>query len=257
MWPIEATALVASSSSAFLNAGIGPGLGDDDRAVARADLGLVGLDDGVERGRVDIALLGQHGFQRADAKLRLRQLRAVLVIVVHGRGRVRPWGPPACDLRYNIAMPETSRTICWLGRPHRPPECGDRAHRGLGLPAGGAGAIHRCGDALCVRARLDLADRNDHLRPRHACSCWPRPGRLREGGHVRVDVFYADAGPRRRALIDLCGALSAAAAVHAGAVVVRAALCRALLGDPGNLARNQRPAGGVSAQDADSRCSRC
>jgi TRAP-type mannitol/chloroaromatic compound transport system permease small subunit len=30
---------------------------------------------------------------------------------------------------------------------------------------------------------------------------------LREGGHVRVDVFYADAGPRRRALVDLCGAL--------------------------------------------------
>jgi TRAP-type mannitol/chloroaromatic compound transport system permease small subunit len=30
---------------------------------------------------------------------------------------------------------------------------------------------------------------------------------LREGGHVRVDVLYADAGPRRRALIDLCGAL--------------------------------------------------
>jgi TRAP-type mannitol/chloroaromatic compound transport system permease small subunit len=30
---------------------------------------------------------------------------------------------------------------------------------------------------------------------------------LREGGHVRVDIFYADAGPHRRALIDLCGAL--------------------------------------------------
>jgi TRAP-type mannitol/chloroaromatic compound transport system permease small subunit len=30
---------------------------------------------------------------------------------------------------------------------------------------------------------------------------------LRDGGHVRVDIFYADAGPRRRALIDLCGAL--------------------------------------------------
>jgi TRAP-type mannitol/chloroaromatic compound transport system permease small subunit len=30
---------------------------------------------------------------------------------------------------------------------------------------------------------------------------------LREGGHVRVDVFYADAGPHRRALVDLCGAL--------------------------------------------------
>jgi TRAP-type mannitol/chloroaromatic compound transport system permease small subunit len=30
---------------------------------------------------------------------------------------------------------------------------------------------------------------------------------LREGGHVRVDIFYADAGPHRRALVDLCGAL--------------------------------------------------
>ena len=30
---------------------------------------------------------------------------------------------------------------------------------------------------------------------------------LHEGGHVRVDIFYADAGPRRRALVDLCGAL--------------------------------------------------
>jgi TRAP-type mannitol/chloroaromatic compound transport system permease small subunit len=30
---------------------------------------------------------------------------------------------------------------------------------------------------------------------------------LQAGGHVRVDVFYADAGPRARALIDLFGAL--------------------------------------------------
>jgi TRAP-type mannitol/chloroaromatic compound transport system permease small subunit len=30
---------------------------------------------------------------------------------------------------------------------------------------------------------------------------------LREGGHVRVDVFYADTAPRKRALIDLGGAL--------------------------------------------------
>jgi len=30
---------------------------------------------------------------------------------------------------------------------------------------------------------------------------------LRENGHVRVDVFYADAAPRRKALIDLIGAL--------------------------------------------------
>ena len=30
---------------------------------------------------------------------------------------------------------------------------------------------------------------------------------LREGGHVRVDVFYADAAPRTRAIVDLAGAL--------------------------------------------------
>ncbi|HZD88626.1 MAG TPA: TRAP transporter small permease subunit [Pseudolabrys sp.] len=30
---------------------------------------------------------------------------------------------------------------------------------------------------------------------------------LRTGGHVRVDVFYADAAPRTRALIDLVGSL--------------------------------------------------
>lgn len=30
---------------------------------------------------------------------------------------------------------------------------------------------------------------------------------LHTGGHVRVDVFYADASPRRKALIDLIGAL--------------------------------------------------
>ena len=30
---------------------------------------------------------------------------------------------------------------------------------------------------------------------------------LRTGGHVRVDIFYADASPRRRALIDLVGTL--------------------------------------------------
>ncbi len=30
---------------------------------------------------------------------------------------------------------------------------------------------------------------------------------LAENGHVRVDVFYADAAPRRKALVDLLGAL--------------------------------------------------
>ena len=40
--------------------GIGPGFGDDLRAVVRADLGFVGLDDGIERGRIDIAFFGQN-----------------------------------------------------------------------------------------------------------------------------------------------------------------------------------------------------
>jgi TRAP-type mannitol/chloroaromatic compound transport system permease small subunit len=30
---------------------------------------------------------------------------------------------------------------------------------------------------------------------------------LAAGGHVRVDIFYADASPRRKALVDLLGAL--------------------------------------------------
>jgi TRAP-type mannitol/chloroaromatic compound transport system permease small subunit len=30
---------------------------------------------------------------------------------------------------------------------------------------------------------------------------------LQRGGHVRVDIFYADASPRRKALIDLVGAI--------------------------------------------------
>ena len=30
---------------------------------------------------------------------------------------------------------------------------------------------------------------------------------LRAGGHVRVDIFYADATPRARAIVDLAGAL--------------------------------------------------
>ena len=30
---------------------------------------------------------------------------------------------------------------------------------------------------------------------------------LQQGGHVRVDIFYADASPRTRAIVDLAGAL--------------------------------------------------
>ena len=81
-WPMPRTAFDASSSSACLNAGSLQALRDDARPVVRADLGLIGLDDAVERGRIDIALFGQHGLQRADAQLHLRELRTVLVRMI-------------------------------------------------------------------------------------------------------------------------------------------------------------------------------
>src|SRR5205823_2731302 len=62
--------------------GIGPGLGDDARAVVRANLLLIGLDQQIERSRLDIALLGQDRFERAHADLHLGQFRAVIVVVM-------------------------------------------------------------------------------------------------------------------------------------------------------------------------------
>jgi hypothetical protein len=59
-----------------------PGLGDHTRAIVRPDLALIGLDDGVERGRINVALLGQHRLQGAHAQLGLGKFRAVLVIIV-------------------------------------------------------------------------------------------------------------------------------------------------------------------------------
>ena len=46
----------------------------------RADPGLIGLDDGVQRRRIDITLLGQDRFQRAYAQFGLRQFRMVVIV---------------------------------------------------------------------------------------------------------------------------------------------------------------------------------
>jgi TRAP-type mannitol/chloroaromatic compound transport system permease small subunit len=46
---------------------------------------------------------------------------------------------------------------------------------------------------------------------------------LQQGGHVRVDVFYADASPRTKAIVDLIGAL---------ALLIPFALAIALLAGP-------------------------
>src|SRR5262249_59128678 len=75
---------------------IAPGLGHHARARVGTDLGLEGFDDEIERGRIDIALLRQNGFQRAYAQLGFRELRAVLIVIVFGHGRnlecIVPWG---------------------------------------------------------------------------------------------------------------------------------------------------------------------
>jgi hypothetical protein len=65
-----------------LESRIAPRLCHHERTVARADLGFIGLDDGIERRRIDVALLGQNGFERAYAQLDLRQRRAVVVLMV-------------------------------------------------------------------------------------------------------------------------------------------------------------------------------
>ena len=80
--PKPSTALLASSSSAVLERRIAPGLGDDAGADMRTDLGLVGLDQRVDGGGVEIAFLGQHGFERADAQLHFGQFRAVVVMMI-------------------------------------------------------------------------------------------------------------------------------------------------------------------------------
>ena len=61
---------------------IGPGPRHHAGAIARPNLGLVGLDQQIERGRIDIAFFGQDGFQRAHAQLGLGQFRMVVIVVV-------------------------------------------------------------------------------------------------------------------------------------------------------------------------------
>ena len=62
--------------------GIGPGPRHDLRADMRPDLRLVGLDDRIERRRIDVALFRQDRFERPDPELHFRQLGAVLVVMV-------------------------------------------------------------------------------------------------------------------------------------------------------------------------------
>ena len=75
-------AAVASVSSHSLKSAIDPRPGDHARAVAWADLVLVGLDQLIERGRIDVALLGQQRLERAHPQLDVAELGELAVIVV-------------------------------------------------------------------------------------------------------------------------------------------------------------------------------
>ena len=71
-------AAVASSKQPFAIGGIAPGFGDDAGAVARADLGFIGLDQRVQRRGIDIALFDEERFQRLHPqrdRARVRCLR--------------------------------------------------------------------------------------------------------------------------------------------------------------------------------------
>ena len=80
--------MVASVQQRLLESGIYPSLRDDPRTVVGTDLGLIGLDDGVERGRFDISLFSQDGLQRAHAQFGLGKFRMVVVV---DDDRARSW----------------------------------------------------------------------------------------------------------------------------------------------------------------------
>ena len=57
-------------------------LGHHQRPATRADFGLVGLDNQIERSWIDIAFGQQNGFECAHPNGRLRQFRTMIMIVV-------------------------------------------------------------------------------------------------------------------------------------------------------------------------------
>src|SRR4051812_40512090 len=167
----------------------------------RADLGLVGLDDGVERGRLDVAFLSQNRFERAHADLHFGQFRAVLMIVVVVVMVVCHAG---LLLSYYIAM-NAAQIIRFAALIDRLNTVVARAASWCALVIVllgfavvllryvlGVGSIWLQEAILYAHAALFLL-----------AAAWT----LKEGGHVRVDVFYADASAHTKALVDLFGTL--------------------------------------------------
>src|SRR4051794_17972377 len=127
-----------------------------------------------------------------------------MVVVVSGHGE-----PPAVDFGYTIAMPETPRT---------PPaflalaDGIDRINGAIGQAAAWAALFVVAMQFLVVLLRYwfgigSIWATESIIYGNAAMVMLAAAWTLRDGGHVRVDVFYAEASPRRRAMIDLAGAL--------------------------------------------------
>ena len=168
-WPYLAIAAVASSSSACLKSGSAQALAMMLRAVVRADLGLVGLDDEVER-LADRRSPSRSGWSPARARATASR-RAPSRDRGGGRrrgdgddrrDRGRPWEPAAsifsalCRWSAKADDPVSSRrghdkkasdhddgpSRCDC-RPHRPPDRGDRPRRGVARAGRRADAVRR------------------------------------------------------------------------------------------------------------------
>src|SRR6516225_311382 len=180
------------------------------------------------------------------ACLHCRRGLAQRAIILRVRGEVEGYG--ACDVEHD--RPASSRLAPCGGRgPHRPPGRGGRPLSDVALLVHRADAVCRGADALCLRHRPRLDPGIDHVRP---CRAFPAGGGMDAAAErpcARRRLLFQDfaAGegdhrsPRRA---------FPAAAVHGGDPVFRASLCGALLGDPGALPGNGRPAFRLSAQDA-------
>ena len=174
----------------------------------------------VKRGRVDIALLGQHGFQRTDAKLRFPKVRNDRD---RGRANGRDRAPRGLranpPLRHTIAMPEASRTTS--ERWYSPAASTVSMRQSAGTVAWLASRWCWCsspgGAALYFRYRLDLADRDHHLWPCHAVHASrgldARRRRPCPRRYVLCGCFRAHESAGRS-----LWRVASAAAVHAGAV---------------------------------------
>jgi hypothetical protein len=72
---------------------------DDTSAIAGADFRLVGVDQHVERRRIDIALLGQHSLERPNAPLDLAQFAVIGMVMIVFHAPIVALGRVQCYLR--------------------------------------------------------------------------------------------------------------------------------------------------------------